>query len=173
MRIERGFTLIELLVVMGVFLAVSAVVGGILFSTLRGSQKTTTLDEVRQNGNYAISTMTKSIRAAKSIDSPTNCTAPTPTPVQQIMFTPQTGSQTTFKCDYASIPKTITSNNNSLLDTTKVALVEGSCSFTCTQVSGQPPTIKIKFGLSQVGTTIFTEQTAAVDFETSVTLRNP
>lgn len=171
---KKGFTLIELLVVMGVFAAVSAVVGGILFSTLRGSQKTTTLDEVRQNGNYVMSFMSKQIRSARNIDVPSNCwLTPTPTPGEQLKFTPQTETtQTTLKCDDAQ--KTITSNNTSLLDTTKVSLVTGSCSFTCTQTSNsQPPTIKIKFRLSQSGTSTFTESTASVDFETSITLRNP
>lgn len=169
---KKGFTLIELLVVMGVFLAVATVVGGILFSTLRGSQKSTTIDEIRHNGNFAITTMTKMIRGAKNITYPTNCLAPTPTPVVEVRLTPADGSSTTiFTCDNTN--KTISSNSASLLDMTRVSLVAGSCSFTCTQLSGQSPTVRVKFSLSQSGTSSFVESQAVASFDTSVTLRNP
>ncbi len=169
---RNAFTLIELLVVMGVFLAVAAVVGGILFSTLRGSQKSTTIDTVRENGNFALGSMTKMIRQAQNVTYPTNCFAPIPTPVSRIELTPGDGSNTTiFTCDDTS--KKIASNSSDLIDTTRVNLISGSCSFICTQTAGQPPSVRIKFRLSQAGTSSFSESQAALDFDTSVTLRNP
>lgn len=172
---SKGFTLIELLVVMGIFLAVSAVAGAILFSSLRGSEKTATLDQVRQNGNYALSVMTKLIRNAKTLDYPTSASCLNSTTVAEIKFTPQDGSnQTIFRCNEMidGLP-TIASNGSSLLDTKQVSLIPNNCSFICVQTSGaQPPNLKIKFTLSEAGTTTFVEKKATVPFETSVTLRN-
>ena len=89
--------MIELLAVAVVIIAVSSIVSAILFSSLRGVSKTTITDSVRQNGNSAISKISREIKFAKifkgvspdgvtySIDSDTDdidCTMyrPTPTP---------------------------------------------------------------------------------------------
>lgn len=72
-RIKRskflsGFTLIELLVVMAVILSIGGILTSIIFSTLRGTGKTTTLISVRSNGEYAISQIVKTIRNARSFN---------------------------------------------------------------------------------------------------------
>ena len=94
---KLGFTMIELLAVAVVIIAVSSIVSAILFSSLRGVSRTSVTDAVRQNGNSAISEISREIRFAKlfkgvspdgttySIDSETDdidCTMyrPTPTP---------------------------------------------------------------------------------------------
>lgn len=63
-----GFTLIELLVVMAVILSIGGILTSIIFSTLRGTSKTTTLLAVRSNGEYAISQIAKTIRNARSFN---------------------------------------------------------------------------------------------------------
>lgn len=178
MRRETAFTLIELLVVIGVFLAVAAVVGGILFSTLRGSQKSTTIDTVRENGNFALSTMTKTIRGAKSVTwarSGGGCPSPGIRASGEYLDILSQDNQTiSFQCGTVLSPDDIgyfTSSWASLINTAAVKI--GSCSFTCTKAEGEPPVVKIKFTLTQAGTSTFAEQTSAVDFDTSVTLRNP
>lgn len=153
-----GFTLIELLVVISIFSAVVALTGGILFSSLRGSEKTVILDQARQNGNYAISLMTKMIRNAQSASCPD---------ANSVKIISQDKSEITFTCG-----TTISSNSASLLNTEAVSVVTGTCSFTCAQVIGQPLTVQIKFTLSEAGTTTFVERKATIPFETSVTLRN-
>lgn len=155
---KKGFTLIELLVVIGILSAVAAVAGSILSSSLRGSDKTLTLDQVRQNGNYALILMTKMIRGAKSASCP-NTTS--------VKIVAQDNLETTFACG-----TNITSNSANLLNPDAVSVVANTCSFTCTQAAGQPSTVQIKFTLSEAGTTTFVEKKATVPFETSVTLRN-
>lgn len=160
---KEGFTLIELLAVMVAFVSVSAIVTTILFSALRGNNKTNTINVVGQNGNYAISQMKKMIRSAKKLESVCN---PTST---SIAIENLDGGQTIFSCG-----STITSNSASLLDTNAVALV--SCSFTCTRTHvSDAPIIGINFSLNQAGSSSFVERIAsatAIPFQTSVTMRN-
>lgn len=158
----RGFTLIELLVMLGVFIAVSVVIGGTLFSVLRGSVKTTTLDQVRHNGDFAISTMSRTIRSAKL----NTCTP------NSVVVVASDNSTVTFLCEAS----TISQNGVSLLNTGpggSVSLVPGTCSFSCTTGVNTPATVTVKFSLSQPGSTTFPESKSTVDFETSVTQRNP
>src|SRR3989344_2346993 len=161
---EGGFTLIELLAVMVVLVVTSAVIGATLSSSLRGTTKTTTINNVRQNGSYALSNMSKMIRDAKKFNGVkanaadayiTDCTVaaitPTPTPVQYkyLKITSFDGQSTVFNLDCAN--RRIASNSADLIDTT-VATLDSSavCYFTCTQVSRSDyPTIGISFTLVQ------------------------
>lgn len=166
---KRGFTLIELLVVIGVFLTIAVVVGGILFSTLRGSQKATNLDEVRQNGNFTLSVMGKTIRNSKSLLYAPGCAGTPPQNPNSIQIITEDNSVALFECQQ----NTIALNATSLLNTNLVSVVAGTCNFSCVQTSNQPPIIKIKFTLSQLpGWAQIIERAAQVDFETSITLRN-
>ncbi len=179
---KKGFTLIELLVVMGVLFVVGLIVGAILFSSLRGANKTNAITVVRQNGNYTISQMVKTIRNAKrfdgvkgfsDIDYTLDCSGEDSLTkkYQYIKITSPDEGLTVFACN----SPTISSNSASLVDTSAVAVVENTCSFTCTQRSiSDSPTIGISFSLkyNQPGSGIFAEKTANVLFQTSVTLRN-
>lgn len=158
---EKGFTIIELLVVMGIFLAVSAVLGGIIFSVFRGSEKTATLDQVRQNGDYAISLMARDIRNTAKLTS-------TCSPSMSTISVETTDRRTvTFACN---APTSLTANGVPITND-KVSV--RSCSFACTPSPNQPPTVRIRFTLNEAGGVTFVEKKASVDFETSVTLRNP
>ncbi|MCL4353494.1 prepilin-type N-terminal cleavage/methylation domain-containing protein [Patescibacteria group bacterium] len=192
-----GYTLIELLAVMAVLVVVGAVVGQILFSVLRGNNKTNTLSSVNQNGSYAISQMSKMIRNTQffngvSIDGSTYITdcvtssvgalTPTPTPetYKSLKITSFDGGETIFSCDLASSPPTISSNSASLLDTNAVEIDMSSsnpCYFTCSQDSFSGSTrIGIHFSLkefSNSGVTPIEEKSASAVFDTSVILRNP
>lgn len=193
LKVQEGFTIIELLAVMVILMSIGTIIGAILFTSLRGASKTSTINSVRQNGYFALTQMTKMIRQASrfggvSTDGTNyvaNCTAqsvlpptPTPTPRQYnyIKITSHDLGQTTFSCLAGD---TISSQSGSLspvslLDKTAVSLV--SCSITCTQnTTGEPPTIEIQFTLSQyapTGTTFIPERSSTVPFKTSVTLRN-
>src|SRR6476620_10997524 len=60
-----GFTLIELLIAVVGTIAVS-----VLSFTLRGSKKSDSIEVIRQSGDAALSKMVRTIRYAKSLDSP-------------------------------------------------------------------------------------------------------
>lgn len=185
-----GFTLVEVLVVLVLLVSVGALIGSILFSAFRGASKTDVLQVVRQNGNFTISQIAKTIRNAKQFDGVSNdvggsyinnCvlplpTPPTPTPTptlyKYIKVTSLDNISTTYTCD-TDVAKNILANGSPLLDTKNVFLA--SCSFTCVQNSlSDSPTITIQIGLSQAGgVSLFAEKTATLNFQTSIAIRNP
>ena len=180
---SEGFTLIELLAVIFILIAVGTIIGAILVSSLRGTNKTNTITVVRQNGNFAIMQMVKMLRSAKRLDFPVSCLLPlSPTPIptySSVTFTSFDDGQTTFSCNDSldTPPNTIASNSSSFLDTTSVSLV--SCAFTCSQASPSDLSIiGINFSLSAyapTGVNLLPEKTAsatAIPFQTSVTMRN-
>lgn len=172
---QRGYTLIELLTVIAIVVVVGVIVAGILISSLRGGSKSNVLDNVRQNGNDAITQMSKMIIYAQSFNGvsndggvsyTTNCAQVSPS-YQYIKITSFDGGKTIFSCNGS----TIASNGASLIDTASVSLI--LCSFTCTQNNfGQAPTIGINFTLSQNTSSSFSEKQATIPFKTSVTIRN-
>lgn len=189
---NKGYTLIELLAVIIVMVVVGVIVTGILSSSLRGGSKSNVLGNVIQNGNNAITQISKMLTFARNFNGvstdnityTTNCIqtippspSPSPTPVayKSIKITSFDGGVTVFSCNGPSDnpANTIASNGASLIDTSTILTVPSSCYFTCIQDNfGQIPTIKINFTLSQITSNNLVEKTATVPFETSVTMRN-
>jgi len=186
---QGGFTLVELLAVILVIGVVGGVVGGILISSLIGTNKTNSLESVRQNGNYALLQISKSIEFSRSfggvslngVNYITDCTqpqgvSPTPTPVPYfyIKITSNDGNDTVFSCFSSAISSnsaSLSSNSASLVNPSTIAV--SSCYFTCSQDSlVVPPTIGIGFTLSDKKAGNFVENKTSVPFQTSVTLRN-
>lgn len=185
-----GFTLIELLAVMIIMIAIGLVVAVILVSSLRGSSKTTVINELRQSGSYPINQMSKMIGFAKSFNGVsvdgtdgtyiTDCTEAsvgqnTPTPVPQdynyVKITLFDDSNIIFSCQGSSPDITIASNGASLINTDQISV--DSCSFSCTQsYITQSPVIGIHFSLSKKTSSTFAEQSFSIPFDTTVSIRN-
>ena len=187
------------LVVIGSF---GSIVVNIITSSFRGTSKTDVINKVRQNGNYAISQMSKMIAYAKSFDgasrigAPNNWTcdivspppAPTPIPVQYkaVKITSFDGGVTTFSCNSLldtpsnTIASRSASSNISLIDADptigSVALplpISNFCYFTCKQEGIlNSPTIGIKFTLTSKIISGIAEKQASIPFETSIKVRN-
>lgn len=64
-NIKAGFSIIELLVVVAIFSTLAVLATQSVVLTLRGSKKSESLIEVRENVNYAMSIMERLIRNAK------------------------------------------------------------------------------------------------------------
>ncbi|MCL4354625.1 type II secretion system GspH family protein [Patescibacteria group bacterium] len=185
-NLQRGYTLIELLAVMVVMTAVGIIVSAILVSSLRGTTKTTVLNNIRQSGSYPIIQMSKMIEFSKSFDGVstdglsyiTDCTiaavgatTPTPTPKQYQFVKISTFDNSTIIFSCEGNPLTIASNGASLINTEQVKV--NSCSFSCTQnYVTQPPTIGIHFSLSKNVTSNFSEQDVTIPFDTTISVRN-
>lgn len=172
-----GYTLIELLVVMGVMLTVGLIVVSILVSSLRGVNKASTIETVRQNGNYTILQLSRMIEFAQSFGGVSsdgtspytiNCPQTSPIPTYKyIKITSFDSAQTIFSCDSVKIA----SNGASFINTTDVSI--SGCYFTCTRQNlSQSPVIGINFTLSQQSTSSFFEKKASIPFSTSVVIRN-
>lgn len=162
---EEGFTLVELLIATGIAIVVGSIIVAILVATLRNSSKSAILNAVRQNGDYTLSQMVRTIRGAKSLNS--QClSSPPPT---SITITKIDNTQVIYDCSGT----TITENGSSLLDTNIVTLVANSCSLVCNQQNASDyPIIQISFSIKQKNASTFAEQSTLVSFQTSVIMRN-
>jgi prepilin-type N-terminal cleavage/methylation domain-containing protein len=181
---QKGYTLIELLAVIIILVTVGALITSILVTSLRGGNKSNNVNDVRQNGNYIVSQMSKMIAYSRSFDGVStdgvnyvnDCTVvqpPAPTPsiapvaYSYIKITSFDGGQTVFSCTGSSIA----SNGASLTNTTNLNV--SSCSFYCSQTNVlAPPTVNINFSLSKINSGFFVENQTTIPFETSVTPRN-
>ena len=172
---QKGFTLVEMLAVVVVFIVIGSIMLSILITSFRTSHKTDTISLVRENGNYALTQMAKTIRDARGLVTPFPCV--TPAVVSTITILTPDHDQVTYDCTAppSPTPATIASNSATILDTTAVSV--SSCSFTCTQESkSELPIITINFSLRQPGATpsgAFGEQSISdIPFRTSVVMRN-
>jgi len=180
---SRGFTLVELLSSIIVLVAVGSVIAGIITFSLRGTNKTNSIENIRQNGNYALSQLSKNIEYAQvfnglSIDGTTYVTScpfslsPTPIPVTTqysfIRVTPLKGSSIVYNCA-SSI---LSANGVSLVDTNSISLTE--CAIACIQTRATDvPVVKVSFKLGSNNPNGLPENsTPPILFETSVSIRN-
>lgn len=170
---NRGYTIAELLAVISILVIISGIISGILYSTLRGSNKTRITTEVSQNGSYVVSVLSSIITDSNSVTQInggdiSDCTA---SPVgDSITLERLDGEFTTLSC----AGNTISSNSVSLINTNQVQIEEGSCSFSCAQLSDDPyavPMIQFTFRVKDKDSAFFENQAGAT-FESSVSLRN-
>ena len=162
---KSGFTLIELLVVMIVVGIIGGDILSILFSILRGTNKTNRITQIRQNGNYALNLITRMIRNSNGA---TSCNG---SPTSDITVSQPDGSATRFYCDAdTGIASESASFTSYLIDSSNLSAT--SCQFTCTpdSVTGIP-FVKFNFVISEKVTTS-TEKKASVTFTGSTQLRN-
>jgi prepilin-type N-terminal cleavage/methylation domain-containing protein len=161
-----GFTLIEVLIAV-VALAILITVGSTLFfSILKGSTKTQVLAEAKQNGDYALGVMERSLRNAQDIEDYDTVNGRW---LEVVNFD---GGTTRFECDLISAA--LTQEGNRLINEN---LQVNDCDhvFTVTFGSSEmvPPQVEINFSISQAGATDRPEtEGIRVDFQTMVVLRN-
>lgn len=176
--LQRGFTLIEILTSITVLVAVGAIMTGVISSVLRGANKTSNIEVIRENGNYAISQISKNIQFAKVFDGfstdntsyVTSCVNPTnPTEYEYVKVTLHDDSQVMYRCESNG---RFTTNGTSVVNTASVSF--SSCSITCTQKkSSDVPIVGINFELEPLNSSVLVENsTPPIPFETSVTVRN-
>ncbi|MBW7944533.1 prepilin-type N-terminal cleavage/methylation domain-containing protein [Patescibacteria group bacterium] len=67
-RCVNGFTLIELLVAIGLSVMLVAAASGLFFTTLRSDSKKTSVSELKDNGDYALSQMEFLLRNAVTLE---------------------------------------------------------------------------------------------------------
>ena len=181
-----GYTLIELLAVTSIIVIVSGLIVGVLYSTLRGGNKTKVTNDVSQNGNYALSVISNTALTAESVTKingvgVSDCTGIQLTPAKSIEFQLADGSLVAFSCDAAtqSIASSSGSITTYLIDNNAVKVdpsdAKGACSFSCYQEGSNAysaPKIGVTFTVSQRTSNALFENAATSVFNTSVTMRN-
>ncbi len=170
-KFQGGFTLIELLAVIFVI----GIVGGVVFATtvslLRGTNKSNALTNIRQNGNYAVTQLTKILHDAKRINDPltSSCDGSALTK-KSITVTGFDNAQTTISCSTGA-NGTIASNSASLINANSILVT--ACSISCQQVSAADiPRVTVTFTLSQRTTNSLFENQASSSFNATTQLRN-
>jgi prepilin-type N-terminal cleavage/methylation domain-containing protein len=167
-----GYTLVELLVVLFILGTVGTIALSIFVTTLRGSNKSTSVNDIRQNGNYILSQMSKMIAYSQEFEGVSkdgstydkSCTISSSGNIY-IKIKSFDGGETIFT--YAN--NTIASNDASFIDTGKMTVT--SFNMTCTGLSSSVnPTIDISFTLKSAGS--LAENNSSILFETSITPRN-
>lgn len=169
-KIQGGFTLIEILVVVGL-LAIIAVIGSsMFFTTLRSSGKSKTLTRVKQNGDYALSTIERLIRDSEEVITNSDgslCEAG----MNKIKTKRLDGSEVEFTCEEEGTVNGLIASNSARLTSNEVKL--DNCSFDCSsQGEFYPQIVSIDFTLSQAAETTRLEEQASVNFKTTVNTRN-
>lgn len=180
---QNGYTLIELLAVMIIIIAVGTIITNIIVSSLRGSNKSTSVNEVRQAGNFALSQMAKAIAYSRSFDGVSDdtivddqgqkkeildCTNYSNSQFHYLKISSFNSIQTTYACTSNSL----TANGVALIDISKFKLPT-DCYFICSQKSVSVwPTIKINLDLQKNTNSTFVESNETQHFETSVGFRN-
>lgn len=170
---RKGYTIVELLAVVFILVIISGMISGILYSTLRGSNKTRITTEVTQNGNYAMSVISNIIVDSRSVTNVggtdiSDCTAsPSGT---SISLKRLNGTITNLSC----ANNTISSDSASLINTNQVQIENNSCFFYCSQTTNDPyaiPIVGVTFKVKDKATGLFESQSNAT-FDTSVSIRN-
>ena len=169
---QAGYTLIEVLVVMTVVGVLGSMLVVIFINALRGSNKSNSEAAIRQNGNYALSQISNTVRYAKSVSSPV-CVATEPAESSTLSIISVDDKTITYTCP-ALETDTLTINDGTdiypIFD--KLVVSVTSCSFTCIkQSSVSPPVIGIKFNLKKTGGNL-TETSANSLFSTTIAIRN-
>jgi len=171
-RLRSGFTLVELLAVITITGVVSTLMFGILFTTLKGADKSESVSKLQENGNFALSQMSRMARYAIKLQDPDTCysgVSGSPVTSSEITILNADNRSTTFACDETA--GTISSNSANLLDSSTVSMTE--CSFSCSQATAYDlPSLTISFTLNKQGTNALVENNSPVQFQTTVTLRN-
>jgi type II secretory pathway pseudopilin PulG len=186
---KNGYTLVELLAVMIVLIAVGTIVSSILVSVLRSSNKSAATENVRKNGNYAISQMSRMITYAQKLEGvsvsgsqyyPDCLSLPASTHYNYLQIKSFDGGITTFYCADSKIAsqssaialQSPTGILNYLIDPN----IYADCHlnyFICSQQSAAAPIkIDIFLDLKATSSAVFSESQAEIPFETSVVIRN-
>ena len=153
---QQGFSLFEILIVMVLFVVIIVVVNQAFFAVFKGQSKSEATTKVKQNANFVLSTMQKSLHSAQSVST---CTA------SVINYYDADGKAQTFSCESGLVKQ-----SGSALSTSDI--VVSSCNFTCTQEGGKK-TVTLNMTFDQVGSeNLKVEEKATYKVGTLIRLRN-
>lgn len=161
---RRGFSLIEILVVIVLFATVATIAAEATIRSLRGAQKSDSITDIRDNIDFAVSIMERSLRNAKDIQT---CTTPPNPPY--VEYIDEFDTVTSFGCDDFDGDGLIEIASGSARLTSRAVDIT-SCEFACvTPASGSPSYVEI----SVTGVTVGAEgiNRSPVSVDTRVNLR--
>jgi prepilin-type N-terminal cleavage/methylation domain-containing protein len=157
---STGYTLIELVVVAAILGIIGVVSVSLFLTSLSGGGKSSGTNEVRANGDYAITQMERMIRNAIRINGA--CTED----MSSLSILNADGNTTTFSLLNGRIA------SNSGYITAQSSQVSGAIDFDCSQpIDGSPGIVTVTFLLSKANALTNRFENVEVEFSTSVQLR--
>lgn len=162
---NKGFTLVETLVVIALFVIVGGLSVNLLFSAMKSSTKSAMMNQIKQNGDYALAIMERNIRNAKKVVSPCDGSSLNPLIIQN-----SDGTNTDF---YVNVSNGIIYQDTTPLTSNNLKLTDSSNIISCNQETGKPANVTISFTLTpETNSWTSNDPAPKMRFQTSITLRN-
>ena len=165
---KKGFTLIEIMVIMGIMGVIGVAVASIFLTTSKSTMKTKVINDLKQQGDSAMSIMEKIIRSAGSIENmATVCNGAAR---QDLTIYDLGNNSARFYCDDSAdrIASQAATTNYLIADDE----VEIDCSnFITCNLTGGNPEVTIRFSLTK-GDSANPDNQATVEFKSTVVPRN-
>lgn len=134
-NIISGISLIEIMIVIVVFTILGVLTTNAVFLTLRGTQKSQSIQKVRERMNYVVSIIQRQLRGAQRI---IDC--PNVDPFSRIDFINEDGIASSFSCLNSGEDGYVASGSARL---TSDDISITSCSFVCEEEAGSPAVISV------------------------------
>jgi len=173
---RKGFTLIEILVVSGIMVMFSLTIVSLFLSTIRGNTKTQVIQKVRQDGDFALKTMTRLIKQAESVAVDSDCTGIAGDSI--VVNDIYDGVATFSLIDYDPgvgedlIPRIASTSGGTDFFLSGIKVNTSSLNFTCYQRGSGNQIVTISFTLTiGAGAGMQAQEKEEQDFKTSVSLR--
>lgn len=162
----KGFSLIELLIVVTLLGIIMVGVSQLLATLLSGTSKATAAQQVKENGQFALGTMERTVRRARRVTTCSGSTltvdVPDATGTVSTYTFQQSGSQLTQRINTGSVVP--------LVSTPDVTVDAFLCTFTQGTASN-PSIVKLELTLSKSATGAADLRVLSQRFETTVSLR--
>lgn len=161
-----GFSLIEMLVVITVFSILAILATQSLATSLRGTRKSESIGHIRENIEYAMTIMERSLRTASELD----CTAPS---ANEIVYKTPTNIEASFECVGNNIASSSGGITRLLINDSDVNVMNCGTDtrFTCVSgTGGKPDSVVIKVTAQEKNNT--GDEAAIYTSETRILLRN-
>ena len=167
-----GFSLIEMLIVVGIFSVLAIIITQTLASSLRSSKKSDNLGKVRENVEYAMNYIERSLRTAKRLDNelPDICD---PADTNNLRFINSNNVSESFHWDntLTHIKYYDATGNQRPITSNQIRIVAGTA-FTCiTGTGGEPDTVLVTITAQDSSTTTSAES-VKYTATTRISLRN-
>jgi len=178
MNIQRnsGFTLLEMIIAISIISIATVLITNVLFTTLKNNTKVELVKTLKQNGDFALSSIDLLIRNADSVASTCSQAGTT---LDSISIVNRELTTTSIECvDDNSILRiaSVSGGITEYLTSDSITISGASCAssslqFICYSTPDSDNKINISFSLKQIGTPVEQVEIGSVSFQTSVNTR--